>query len=131
MLKFIMKPTTGHRLLVVSNDEKPFAKVWTYPKSPAWYVSIKEKNPTKFVHKQKKMAFNNALEYVEKKASLRVYQAKWREEHPGYANKKSHEWRERQPPGRLNDIAKQWREKHQYDGAAKMRELRKKRRENK
>ena len=68
MLKFSIKPKIGYKLLYVSRDEAPFAKIWTYPKSPAWYVSIKEKRPRRFLHKQKQLALNNALKFVEDKA---------------------------------------------------------------
>jgi hypothetical protein len=65
MLKFAIKPEIGHRLILVSEGGNPFAKVWTFPKSAAWYVSIKERPPTKFIHKQKRLAFNDAMKFVE------------------------------------------------------------------
>jgi len=55
------------RLIQVTRDEKPFATIYTYPKSKAWFVKIgkKREQTFRFVDGTRKhMALNNAMDFV-------------------------------------------------------------------
>ena len=54
------------RLVRVTRDGVPFAKIYTYPKSAAWFVKVGQKRSPvfRFESKKKLMALNSAYGFV-------------------------------------------------------------------
>lgn len=67
MLKFNKpKNIKGYKQINITKNDIEYGKIWTFHKNPNWYAQLKGgKKVYIFSHKQKRMALNDALTFIE------------------------------------------------------------------